>query len=203
MIHLDSILNPRKTTLVIGNWYYGRTRLLMANILRLEGIRIFVVPDEPRKYINVLRGRTNVKVLNWQDFCPDKRNPSKLPALRHACREILRGDADLLVVDELRPDDDPAAVLVVTEKVPVWLALENKPLGVDPLWCLERVLTLAGADKGVAEEFADCPVVWVGNTGVYLQETARSVLTKVADVDDARNALPDYPWPAGPTGYNF
>jgi hypothetical protein len=203
MIHLDSVLNPCRTTFVIGNWYYGRTRLLMANILRLKGVRVFVVPDEPKKYKMVLKGKPNIRILNGEDFSSDKRVFSKLPALRHACREILRGDADLLVVDELRPGDDPAAVLVAVERVPVWLVLENKPLGVSPLRCLELVLAAAGADRGVAEKFADCLVVRVGNSGVYLQETARSVLTKVADVDDARNALPGYSWPDGLAGYNF
>jgi len=178
IVRLDLFLDPRRTALILGRREYGRTRLIVAGLRWLRDARAFVVADRPDEY-GVLSCRPDISVLDWRLIYPKPLFPTKRYALREVYRTAEVGD--LLLVDEFNANDNPELVLELAEKLPVWLVLENRPLGTDPLAGVKRHLQFAGLDAKKAEVFAACPVVWVVEKGLYVQQNHRSQLLKLAE----------------------
>lgn len=158
---LPFFLNPARTTLIIGNWYYGRTDLIRASVSKACGVNILVVPDYWHRYGLFFQDRPEIKVF-------DCKGKLKVEIMRQACA-MVQGPGDLLVVDELNCLDDPLLVLTTARRATAWLALENRRPDADPLFGLRKALREAGQDPTIAEEFADCDVVWVVREGIYVR----------------------------------
>lgn len=154
----SQVIDPGKTTLIIGRREYGRTELILSNIERLQSNNVFVVPDY-YDYYKCLTKKTNIRVFNagWN---------LKKDIIRDACG-MLKQPTDILVIDELNFTDDPFFVLSTACRYPAWLVLEYRRKDIDPLLSLRRALYMAGQDVNIAEKFTNCNVIWVEGDGIH------------------------------------
>lgn len=165
---LESLLDPGRTTFIVGRRHLGREVLLRERLLSVDDRRVVVVPDYPWKYEPFFSGKSNIAVLDWEKYRPEPCFPLKIHALREGIRRLKRGD--LLVVDELNRLDDIPAIIRASRKAAVWMVLPDV-LGRDEdglLRYVRRELVAGSCDPRLADElFGRFDAVLLDERGVF------------------------------------